>query len=388
MDNILSPPNKRAIKILSAGHFISDSYGGFIIPIMPLIAANLNISLGLVGFLLTLSSLASSLLQPLFGYISDLLTRRFFILFGILCSTLFIGLIGYANNIWALGIIVFFGSLGVGLFHPQATSLAGYFSGREINKLMGMFTACGTIGYAFGPFISSFLVQNFGLKSTIFIIIPGFILTYLLYKILPKAPVKMDIPTFTNVSNILLSLKRILVILVIISIIRGLVVLSFTVFMPFIWKEHNFSIITTGALLALFSVFGGIASYLGGKLTGHIGEKSILILSLIPLIPCLLGTLYFINSIPFLSFALFILSGFIINSSTSVNIVIAQTAAPENMGIVSGIVGGFSWGLAGIIMTPIGFIANHYGIIRVLYFIAFLPLLGALSTALMPKNLS
>ena len=386
MDNILDKPDKKAIKVLSAGHFISDSYGGFITPIMPLLAANLHISLGIVGFLLTLSSLASSLLQPLFGYISDGISRRFFILFGILCSTIFISLSGYVHNVFMLGLIVFFGSMGVGLFHPQATALTGHFSGREINKFMGIFTACGTIGYAFGPFLSSFLVQNFGLNSTILVLLPGIAVTYFIYKILPKAPLKMATPNFLEVWKTLLKLKRMLLTLVFISIVRGMVVVSFNVFMPFIWKAHHFSILTIGTLIALFSVFGGIASYFGGKLTNSIGGKSVLALSLIPLIPCLFGTLYFVNSIPILSFVLFVMSGFIINSSSSVNIVIAQTAAPENMGIVSGIVGGFSWGLAGIIMTPVGFIANHYGIESVLYSIAITPILGVLAVFFIPKK--
>ena len=379
MDNLNSKPNKKALAILSVGHMVNDIYGGFITPLMPVIAAKLNISLGIVGLILSISSFSSSILQPLFGYISDILARRFFIFAGMLLSAGLISLIGYSNNVFVLGLLVFFGSMGVGLFHPQATALAAHFSGKEINNLMGVFIASGTIGFALGPFLSSFLVSNFGLKSTIFAVLPGIIIFLLMYKVLPKVPIKLEAPRFTDLISTIIQFKKNLVILSFISMIRSLSVMSFTVFMPFLWKDHNYSTLIIGILIGLFSLFGGIASYIGGKLNNYTGEKIILLISLLPAVPCLFGTLYFLDKIPYLSFILFVISGIILTFSTSVNIVIAQKAAPENMGTVSGIIGGFSWGIAGLILTPIGFLSAKYGVANVLTFISFIPILGAVA---------
>jgi len=379
LNNLDLKPNKKAVAILSVGHMVNDIYGGFVTPVMPVIAAKLNISLGIVGLILSISSFSSSILQPLFGYISDILARRFFIFAGILLSALLISLIGYSNNVFVLGLLVFFGSMGVGLFHPQATALAAHFSGREINNLMGFFIASGTIGFALGPFLSSFLVSNFGLKSTTFAVLPGLIIFFLMYKILPKVPVKVEIPSFTDLISTMINFKKNLLILSFISMVRSLSVMSFTVFMPFLWKEHNYSTLIIGILIGMFSLFGGIASYIGGKLNNYVGEKFILFISLLPGVPCLFGSLYFLDKIPQLSFILFVLSGFILTFSTSVNMVIAQKAAPENMGTVSGIIGGFSWGIAGLILTPIGFLSTKYGVANVLAFIAFVPILGAMA---------
>ena len=375
--------NKKALGILSASHMVNDMYGGFIYPIMPVIAAKLNISLGIVGLILSISSFSSSILQPFFGYSSDKLARRFFIFAGMLLSAIFISLIGYSNNVYVLGLLVFAGSLGVGLFHPQATALAAQFSGKEINSLMGIFVASGTIGYALGPFISSILVSVYGLKSTIFAVIPGIAVFCIMYKLLPKIPVKVEPPDFANLLSTLGHIKKNIIILTFISFIRALAVMTFTVFMPFLWKEHNYSIILVGILIALFSIFGSISSYIGGKLHNYTGEKFILMLSLLPAIPCLYGTVHLLDKSPVLSFILFVVSGFILTFSTSVNIVIAQKAVPENMGTISGIIGGFCWGIAGIALTPIGFLSSKFGLINVLSILTFIPLFGTIAVYFM-----
>jgi len=83
-------PNKKALGLLSATHFMNDAYGGFAMPIMPLIAEKLSISLGFVGVLVSISSMASSFSQPIFGYMSDKITRRFFVFWGIILSAVFV----------------------------------------------------------------------------------------------------------------------------------------------------------------------------------------------------------------------------------------------------------------------------------------------------------
>lgn len=353
---------------------------------MPLIAAKLGITLGFVGLMYTISSLSASLMQPFFGYLSDKLTKRFFVFWGIILSAIFMSLTGYVNHLWMLGLILFLGSLGVGFYHPQATALVGHFSGKEINNYMGIFTACGTIGFALGPLFSSSVVGIWGLNATAVALIPGFIIASLIYKFLPKVPVYSNYPDIKDVFKTIFELKGILSNLAFIAIARALAVMSFTVYMPFLWEKNNYSVLTIGLVISLFSLFGGISSYWGGVLANKIGRRAVLAWSLLPAVPALYGTLYFLKTIPVLSFALFVVAGLFMMSSTSVNIVIVQTAAPKNMGMVSGIIGGFCWGLVGLSLTPIGFLCTKFGIAQVLSIIAFIPLFGAISSIFIAKK--
>lgn len=379
-------PNKKAVGLLSLGHSVSDLYGGFIIPIMPVLALKLGMSLGVAGLILTISSISSSVLQPIWGHYSDTLKRRTFILFGLLLSTL-ICFAGWANSITSLIIIVFLGSLGVGLYHPQATGLAGHFSGHKIASYVGIYTACGTIGYALGPLFSSFLVENFGLNSTLLAVIPGFLCVFLMYFYLPKIPAANHIKAAKEqLKPLSKHVKRIIFTLSFVSIVRSISIASFNVYMPFLWKSNGLSLIYIGVLTSLFSIFGAIAIYTGGKLSRIYGDKKVLAFTMIPSIPTLLGTIYFTDKIPVLSFILYILSGFILTASSSVNIVMGQKIIPDKKAFVSGIIAGFCWGVAGLMLTPVGFLGQKIGIKLTLGLISLLPLLGLISVFTLPNN--
>lgn len=370
----------KSVRVLSAGHLVNDSYGGFIFPILPVLAAHLNVPLSLACLLTAVAGMSGSFMQPIFGYISDRLTKRFFIFWGLFFSFFFISLIGYANNYFVLMILLILGNLGVALYHPQATAMAGYFSGKEINKHMGFFTACGTIGYAAGPIVSSFLVGNFGLKSTIWAIIPGAIMTFLIYTMVPRISKDLNtIPVKKSWHYHLFNFEKVIYSLSFISLTRAIVIISFTILMPFLLKGYGTSL--TGVIIALFSFFGGIGSYVGGKLSNVYGKRTTMMWSLIPATPILIGTLFFLKIVPVLSFILFVMAGFLLMSANSINIVIAQKAAPKNMAMVSGLIGGFCWGLAHLFQYPIGFISQIFGISQVLAIISFFPIIGIILTS-------
>lgn len=378
--------DSKAIWLLTLGHLTTDTYGGFIMPLMPFIAANLGLSKTIVALIFTFQSISSSLLQPLYGYVADKASRRHFVILGLLLSTILISSVGLINNAWVLAFTLFFGSMGIGLFHPQAMTMVGLFSGKEINKAMGIFTAFGTIGYATGPFLSSYLTQYFGLQSTIYTAIFGIVIAALMYKYLPKIPARVKTASFQGVLQNLGSVKKILIILLVISVVKAIQILSFTLFMPFLWKQLGYNIAKIGTLVGLFSLFGGIANYLSGRIANKIGRKTTLAVSIIPSIPCLLGTLFLVKTAPIISFILFAISGFIIMLPTSIIIVIAQKAAPRNTGITAGILNGFSWGVVGLMFTPIGYLIDKFGVTPVLAVIAFTPLIAAICTAMIPKE--
>lgn len=385
----LQEPDKKSSALLSIGHFVSDSYGGFINPIMPLLAATMGFSLATATTIISLSSLSSSLLQPVFGYISDRVQRRFFLFSGLLVATIFMSLIGKVSNIFLLTLVLVLGYMGVGLFHPQATALLSVFSGNKVNSYMGIFTACGTLGYALGPVASSTIVEKFGFDNLHWAMIPGLLYAIIMYKFLPKIPFQHKEKEETSIKEVFeIIFKDIkLLSLTVIAIIKGLLVITFCVLMPFIIKKlglsfniYEFEVGTTmliGITLSLFSAFGGFGSFSGGIIADRTSEKFVFYSSLLPTTPILIASLLLINKLPLLGLLLFVISGFFIMLSVSVNIVMAQKLAPKNTAMVSGIIGGFSWGIAAILLTPVGFLAEKIGTDIVLIFVSFAALLGS-----------
>ena len=63
--------NPVAANFLAAGHFMVDIYSGFLNPIMPFSAAKIGIGIAISTILMSISYLLSSLMQPIFGFLSD-----------------------------------------------------------------------------------------------------------------------------------------------------------------------------------------------------------------------------------------------------------------------------------------------------------------------------
>ena len=134
---MIKPTNSRAVKWLSAGHFTTDAFSGFLNPIMPFIAAKIGISMGVAALLMSISQLFSQLLQPIFGFFADNILKRGFIFWGLLFSTIFFPLTGVANNVYWLGLFISLGSLGVSIFHPQSIGFVIRFTEKDFTKNMG-----------------------------------------------------------------------------------------------------------------------------------------------------------------------------------------------------------------------------------------------------------
>ena len=147
-----SPYNK-AVKWLSAAHFTTDAYSGFLHPVMPFIAAKIGISMGVAALLMSLSQLFSQLLQPIFGFFADNIAKRSFIFWGLVFATVFFPLTGIAHNVYTLGLFIILGSLGVSVFHPQSIGFVIRFTRKDFTKNMGLFLSLGSIGYSFGPLL-------------------------------------------------------------------------------------------------------------------------------------------------------------------------------------------------------------------------------------------
>lgn len=60
------------------------------------------------------------------------------------------------------------------------------------------------------------------------------------------------------------------------------------------------------------------------------------------------------------------LAGLFLFSSTPVGIVAAQDILPGKTGLVSGIVMGMAWGIAGLTLMPAGWLADRFGLISVM----------------------
>lgn len=368
--------NKKAVKTLWAGHFTTDVYSGFVNPIMPFLASNLGMSLALSTFILSLAHACSSLMQPVFGFFSDSWRKRFFIFFGLLMSSVFYPLMGLANSVLILALCLIYGSIGNGFFHPQATSFINIYSApKDLSRNMSIFLALGTVGFALGPVVSGGFAQYFGLENLPFMSVFGIILVFLILSNVPKISDKTEniehIRFFRAIKEIFTN--RAMVVLIMFSALKSLATQSNSILMPFLWKALGYSAIDIGMLLFGFLISGAIGTFVSPKLEKIMGTKPVMIMAFCAILPLTVLFALTYKTFPIISICAFISTGFFAMLSVPINMVLAHQVMPQYKSLISGFIGGFSWGVVAVVMTFCGLLAQKFGIINVLLFISALP---------------
>ena len=367
--------NKKALAWLTLGHGMADSYSSFINPILPFIVANIGASLAMATCALSASQLFSSMMQPVFGFIADKWQKRFFIFWGTILASVAFSLSGLVHNIWQLALCLIIGGLGVGFYHPQATGFVVRYSGENLAKNMSIFIAAGTIGYSLGPIISSSITQVFGVTKLPLAASWGLIFAFCVFLFVPKIKASSFVKNEKSFSTTIKDIfkNKIVRILIMVSALKSLVTSGFSILMPFYWKDHGYSAFQIGIAVFAFLTVGAMGTYLSSKYEKILGYKNVFYISLI--VPFLL-TLVFLSIIktaPALSFVLFIQTGFVAMLSVSLNMVKAQKTMPQYKSMISGFIGGFSWGIVGVFLPLIGYVAQNIGIIKTLLIISFIP---------------
>lgn len=357
------------------GHFINDIYTGFLNPIMPFIAEQVKISMPVATIILSCSHIFSSLLQPFFGFFADNMRKRALIFWGLIFTSVFISFAPASRNIFNMVLFIMLGSLGSSLFHPQSLGLISKFSKSDIVRNMGIFIACGTLGYSMGPLFSSAIAQYFGLNKMPFLALLGVIWAITMFCMVPKfsneKTPKPNINFVKALKDILLNRK--LNILNIIAMLKSLMTTSCSILLPFLWKSQGYSKFQIGLALFCFIFLGGIASLLSPKFEHKIGTANVFYFSMITTFPLMVLFMFTYKSMPTLSFVIFAVMGFVTMFATPITMNLAQNVIPEYKSIIGGFINGFSWGVVAIIMSVVGFIAQSTSIVPVLTVISAIP---------------
>lgn len=357
------------------GHCINDIYTGFLNPIMPFIAEQVKISMPVATIILSFSHIFSSLLQPVFGYFADNIRKRALIFWGLICTSIFISFAPSTTNIVVMILFIMLGSLGSSLFHPQSLGLISKFSTSDTVRNMGIFIACGTLGYSLGPLFSSAIAQYCGLDKMPYLALLGVFWAFLMFLFVPKfSNTKIATPTFkfSQALKDILSNKK-LNILNIIAMLKSLITTSCSILLPFLWKSLGYTKFQIGLALFSFIALGAVASVLSPKLEHKIGTANVFYFSMITTFPLMLLFMLTYKSMPVLSFIIFGITGFVTMFATPITMSFAQNVLPQYKSIIGGFINGFSWGIVAILMSIIGYIAHATSIVPVLVFISAIP---------------
>ena len=136
-------------------------------------------------------------------------------------------------------------------------------------------------------------------------------------------------------------------------------------------------------LLTVFLVGGAASGLYGGHLSDRIGRRRVMIASML-LFPFFMS--FMLMSSGLWLWVLAGASGAALLASFSVTTVLAQELLPGHVGLASGLVLGLAFGTGGVGTALSGYIADMIGLYQALWFLTFVPILGALLTALIKER--
>ena len=371
--------------LLSFGHMCTDIVQGALPALLPYLKDRFSLSYAATGTILLAAQLTSSVIQPLFGYVTDRRPFPVLLSLGCLISGIGIALLPHSPSFpWLIAIVTFLG-IGTAAFHPEGFKATACIASVKRATGMSFFSVGGNLGFAIGAPAAIFLVSRYGLQGASALIVPAAVAAALFVPAL--SPIRERIaavamrplaPADNGVRHPLYAVSLI----VLIVVFRSWTQLGLAAFLPFLYREELAS--NPGyvaSLLFLFLGAGAVGTLAGGPIADRIGHRRMLFLSQAIQVPLIF---LFLRASGWAVFGLAFAVGATIVSTFSVTIVMAQELFPRRLATASGTIAGFAIGTGGIGVTLLGVVADRYGVPAAAHTINLLPVFGVLLAALLP----
>ncbi len=378
--------------LLSFGHLIIDTMSGAIPVLLPVLKSEFLLSYTQLGVIILVSNLISFVIQPVFGIWSDRKTVLWLLPASSLIAALGMALMGFAPTYSFVLLAVALNGVGAAAYHPEGSKQAFLISDEKKATALSIYSVGGNIGHGLGPIIAVFLLGHSGRQGMAWFIVIALITALLFNRFIPTLQRQGDRSSYaendedTDVSEAAVK-KGVLYgifLLMTVIIMRSLVHIGLTNFIPLYVEEYLHESKEYGALLlTVFLLSGAVGTIVGGALADWLGRKKVIVLSFLLVIPLLWLFLFGSGS---WALPLAALSGFVLISTFSVTVVYAQELIPQNVGLASGLTLGFSFGVGALGGLGFGAAADVWGILSVLKAICLLPIPALLLSLAMPDD--
>lgn len=371
--------------LLSFGHMCTDIVQGALPALLPYLKDKYSLSYAAAGSLLLMAHMTSSVIQPVFGYLTDRRPFPALLPVGCLISGIGIALVPFSPGFsWLVAFVVFMG-LGTAAFHPEGFKATACIASVKRATGMSLFSVGGNLGFSIGAPAAIFLVSRYGLHGAAWLLVPavlaGGLLMPALHEIrrrIGEASARPESPARNGVERPVYAVSLI----VLIVIFRSWTHLGLATYIPFLYREqlsNNPGFVAT--LLLIFLGAGTVGTLLGGPLADRIGHRKLVFLSMAIQVPLIY---MFLIAKGWLVFLLAAAVGASIVATFSVTIVMAQELFPRRMATAAGTIAGFAIGTGGIGVTILGAVADRYGVPSAVNLINVLPAAGAMLALFLP----
>lgn len=353
--------------LMVLGHAVDDLYQGAVPALVPFLVAERHYGYLAAAGITVAATLLSSVVQPLFGVLTDRRPMPWLVPVGMTVAGAGIGLSGLADSYALTWLAIALSGLGVAAYHPESARIARRIAGRG-HVGMSWFSLGGNVGFALGPIVVTPVLQAGGLGATPYLVLPALVAGVVIAAL------------FRRMSDLHSAARhrahaghddwRQFGWLTVVVVGRSIAAFSLNTFLA-IWVTQRTGSVLAGevALVVLFGV-GALGTLLGGVLAGRWGRIRTVRVSYAAAVPAVAG----IALVPgYGVFPLVALAAVALYVPFSLHVTLGQDYLPNRLGTASGVTLGLAVSVGGVAAPAVGALANAAGLQWALLALAVLP---------------
>ncbi|MCD7445568.1 MFS transporter [Streptomyces lincolnensis] len=358
---------------MSLGHACVDVYQGAVAALVPFFVTERAYTYAAASAIVLAASLLSSVVQPLFGALTDRWAMPWLLPVSALTAGVGVAASGvggsYALTLAAVGV----SGIGVAAYHPEAARAARAAAGGG-NSGMGWFALGGNVGFALAPLLVAAVVATGGLRASPLLVVPavaGAVLCAAATRATraraeagrgPEAVGRDDWGSFLRLSGAL--------------VCRSVVFVGLSVFVPLYVRERTGGgdVAGTVALCVLYAG-GAVGTLVGGRLADRYGRVAVVRWSYSLTVLAVAGVV----PAPGWAVHLFVaLTSAGLYVPFSLHVTLGQDFLPRRVGTASGVTLGLTVSVGGLAAPALGALADATSLRVALVPLVALPALGRL----------
>lgn len=386
--SLLMPTSYSVILAVSGTHLINDLIQFLLPALYPVLKTEYALSYFQLGLLTLAQQITACFLQPIMGLYGDLRPKPYMLAVSMAVVAVGVVMLALASSFALLLAAAAVLGIGSALFHPEASRVCRMASGGRFGFAQSSFQVGGNTGTALGPLAAALFVLPLGQVSTVWfglLAVIGFVILFRIAGWFANHQRMLKSAGTPRTEGPQLLRPRLILAFAVI----GALLLSKFVYIETFKSYYTFFLIERfgmeirQAQTILFVFLGAVAvgTFFGGPIGDRIGRRRVIWVSIV-------GALPFALLLPHVNFwgviVLSILVGLILSSAFSAIVVYAQELMPQKVGMVSGFVFGFAFGVGALGAAALGGIADLVGMQQVFNALSGLLFLGFL-TALLPE---